>query len=339
LRNWVLSVSSRALLEACGRLGLDTRRILEAAKIEAATVQDPDARISIDRVNALWQTAYELSGDPNLALHAIEVLPFGACRVIDFLASSAPTIGAAVAKVSDYFPLINGLVRLPYAVGDRDVAIALEAPSRPSVITRPYAEYTLAAVFLRTRIATKQRYALIRVEFSHARPADIREHERIFECPVAFGADRCQMVIARAVWDTPRTDSDPTLFAVLDAHARMLLDRLPTGSDIVGRVREALEAELRGRSEARIDCQAARDEPANAAAPTEGRARRLQRDAGRDAVSRGEVLPRSARHRWRGSRLSSRVRRAQLVQPCVQALVRPDAHRIPPSNCRRMTRG
>jgi hypothetical protein len=32
------------------------------------------------------------------------VLPFGAYRVIDFLASSAPTIGAALAKVSDYFP-------------------------------------------------------------------------------------------------------------------------------------------------------------------------------------------------------------------------------------------
>lgn len=241
----VLSVSSRALIEACGRLGLDTRRILKSAKVDAAALQDPDARIPVDKVDALWRAAYELSGDPNLALHAVEVLPFGAYRVIDFLASNAPTIGGAVAKVSDYFPLINGLVRLPYAVGNCDVAVALDAPSRPSAITRPYAEYTLAAVFLRTRVATKQRYALMRVEFSHPRPADISEHERIFECPVSFGAARCQMIIARTVWDTPRTDSDPTLFAVLDTHARMLLDRLPSGPDIVGRVREALETELR----------------------------------------------------------------------------------------------
>src|SRR6185436_12132997 len=103
---------------------------------------------------------YELSNDPNLALHAIEVLPFGAYRVIDFLAVSAPTIGAALAKVSDYFPLINGLVRLPYVLGDDLVTFALEATSDPATITRPYAEYTLAAVFLRTRIATGQQFPL-----------------------------------------------------------------------------------------------------------------------------------------------------------------------------------
>src|SRR5512142_2246100 len=130
----VLSVSSRALLDACARLGLDTREILRAANVNPAAVQDPDARIPIEQVAALWKKAYELSGDPNLALHAVEVLPFGAYRVIDYLGSSAPTVGAALAKVSDYFPLINSVVRLPYTVSDRQVTFAVEAPSRPSVI-------------------------------------------------------------------------------------------------------------------------------------------------------------------------------------------------------------
>jgi AraC-like DNA-binding protein len=242
----VLSVSSRALLDACARLGLDTEQILRAAKLEASTLQDPDARIALEQVDALWQKAYALSNDPNLALHAIEVLPFGAYRVIDFLASSAPTVGAALAKVSDYFPLINEVVRLPYVVGDRHVTYAVESRSRAFAITRPYAEYTLAAVFLRTRAATNQPYRLARVEFSHPPPADISEHERIFECPVGFGATTCQLVLAREAWDMPRTGSNPTLFSVLDAHARMLLDQLPRPDDIVSRVREAIQTELRG---------------------------------------------------------------------------------------------
>jgi AraC-like DNA-binding protein len=245
-RGSVLSVSSRALVDACARLGFDTSQILAAARLDAAALQDPDARIPIEQADALWRKAYELSNDPNLALHAIEVLPFGAYRVIDFLAASAPTVGAAFAKVSDYFPLINGLVRLPYVVGDHHVTFAVEAPSRPAAITRPYAEYTLAAVFLRTRIATNQRFALMRVEFSQPPPPDISEHERIFECPIRFGAETCQLVIARPVWDTPRAGSDPTLFSILETHARMLLDQLPSPSDLVGRVREAIQAELGG---------------------------------------------------------------------------------------------
>jgi AraC-like DNA-binding protein len=234
------------MIDACARLGLDTGRILQAAKLDPATLQDPDARIPLEQVDALWQKAYELSNDPDLALHAIEVLPFGAYRVIDFLASSAPTIGAALAKVSDYFPIVNTVVRLPYSVGDRHVTFGIESPSRPPTITRAYAEYTLAAVFLRTRIATNQNYPLVRVEFSQTRPAAVSEHERIFDCPVRFGADACRLVIARDVWDTPRTGSDPALFSVLDTHARMLLEQVPSPDDIVGRVRKAIDAQLRG---------------------------------------------------------------------------------------------
>ena len=234
------------MLEACARLGLDTEQILQSARLDRATVQDPDARIPIEQSEALWKKAYELSGDPNLALHAIEVLPFGAYKVIDLIATCAPTIGEALAKVSDYFPIIHGFVRLPYTFGDGFVTFAAEAPSRPSTITRPYAEYVLAAVFLRARIATNRNFPLMRIEFRHPRPADIREHERIFECPVVFDAAACQMVIARDVWDTPRTGSDAALFSVLDTHARMLIDQRPGIDDTVGRVRRAIETELSG---------------------------------------------------------------------------------------------
>ena len=242
----VLSVSSRAMIDACARLGLPTSDILQAAGLSPEILEDPDARIPLEQVEKLWAKAYDLSSDPDLALHAVEVVPFGAYRVIDFLASTAPSIGTALAKVADYFPIINAVVRLPYSVADRQVTFGVEAPSRPGTITRPYAEYTLAAVFLRTRIATNQRYPLVRVEFSHPRPADTREHERVFECPVHFGMAACRLVIAREVWDMPRAGVNPALFSVLESHARLLLDRVAAPDGLVAAVRTAIEAELRG---------------------------------------------------------------------------------------------
>jgi AraC-like DNA-binding protein len=242
----VLTVSSRALLEACARLGLDTDQILAAAGVDRSRLADPDARLSNAQASALWRKAFELSKDPDLALHAVEILPQGAYRVLEFLSWNAPTVGEALTKVSHYFPLINSAVRLPITRGDARVTLGIEAPSNPGLITRPYAEYTFAAIYLRTRLTTDEPYRLIEVEFSHPRPEKIREHERIFECPVKFGAPASRMVIAREVWDSPRRGSDPELFTILDAHAKMLLGRLPDDTSQTGRVREAIRAELRG---------------------------------------------------------------------------------------------
>jgi hypothetical protein len=113
------------------------RRFSGRARLDPSVLHDPDARVPIEQVEALWEKAYELFRDPNLALHAIEVLPFGAYRVIGFLASSAATIGIALAKATDYFPVINAEVRLPYAERRRHVTLGIEAPGRPSTLTRP----------------------------------------------------------------------------------------------------------------------------------------------------------------------------------------------------------
>jgi hypothetical protein len=113
----VLTVSSRALLDSCERLGIDIAAVLAAAGVDRSVVDDPDGRLPGDKVRELWRCAYQVSGDSDLALHAAETLRFGAYRVIDYLAASAPTVGIALTQVSAYFPIINSAVRLPLRGG------------------------------------------------------------------------------------------------------------------------------------------------------------------------------------------------------------------------------
>ena len=68
----ILTVSSRALLAACERLGIDTERLLDAAGLTRAVIEDPDGRIAVTQARSLWAAAYAASGDPELSLHAAE---------------------------------------------------------------------------------------------------------------------------------------------------------------------------------------------------------------------------------------------------------------------------
>ena len=242
----VLAVSSRAMVEACGRLGLDTEALMRAAGINRQTLEDPDARLEASTVSALWTKAYELSGDPVLSLHAAEACPLGAYKVIDFIASNAASVGEAIRFSARYFPLINTAIRLPIDESGDPVTFDVEDESGPIGVSRPYVEYCFAAFVLHVRAATGVNASLRSLEFVHRAPPDTTEHERIFGCPVRFEGKHNRLSIDRVVWDTPATGADPGVLQVLTEHADLLLQKLPRGPDLVERARRVLGERLRG---------------------------------------------------------------------------------------------
>ena len=150
----VLTVSSRALIAACERLGIDTEAMLRTVGIQPQTLEDPDARLKNSEAGALWAKAYELSGDPVLSLHVAEACPVGAYKVIDYMATSARTVGEAFRYSARYFPLINTAVRLAIDESGDPVTFDVVGESGPAGVSRPYAEYCLAVFVLHVREGT-----------------------------------------------------------------------------------------------------------------------------------------------------------------------------------------
>ena len=242
----VLTVSSRAMVGACERLGVDTEALLRSVGVSRATLEDPDGRLESNQVGALWAKAYELTGDPVLSLHAAEACPLGAYKVIDYMASNAATVGESFRYAARYFPIINTAVRLVIEESGDPVTFDVEAGTGPASVPRPYAEYCFAAFVLHCRGATGVEFPLRRLTFVHPKPADIREHERIFGCPVQFEAPHNRAEFDRAVWETPARGGQPGVLQVLTEHADHLLEKLPRGPDLVERTRRAIGERLRG---------------------------------------------------------------------------------------------
>lgn len=240
----VLSVASRAVLDACQRLGLDTEALLRAAGLQRELVMDPDARLPADRADALWREAYARASDPQLALHAAVALPFGAYKVLDFVAAHAPTVLEGLRRIARYFPLVDA--RATLSVVDAEPVRVVMA-SESAVVPGPAQEYTLAAIVLRSRASTGVDWPLHAVELAMPGPDDPSEHEEVFGAPVRFHASAPQLLIPRTSAELPVRGADPALLTVLEDHARRLLAELPQGEpQLVTRVRALLREELRG---------------------------------------------------------------------------------------------
>ncbi|MDD9937978.1 MAG: AraC family transcriptional regulator [Myxococcales bacterium] len=241
----VLSVSSRALVDACERLGVDTGAMLDAVGVSRETLDDPDARLEAATASALWTEAYRLSGDPVLSLHAAEACPDGAYKVIDYMAANARTVGEAFLYSTRYFKLINTAISLPIDASGDPITFDIIADRAADDVSRPYAEYCFAAYFLRVKSATAVSFPLQGLQFVQAPPPSTAEHERLFGCPVEFGCKHTRMLIGREAWELPTQVGQPGVLAVLAEHADLLLEKLPTGPDLVERTRKAISERLR----------------------------------------------------------------------------------------------
>jgi AraC-like DNA-binding protein len=242
----VLTVSSRALVAACERLGVDTAALLAAAGVSRAVLDDPDERLPAQQVTVLWRTAYELSNDPVLSLHAAEACPLGAYKVIDYMAYNAHSVGEAFRYGARYFKLINTAITLPIDASGDPISFGIVEDDNPAGVSRPYAEYCFAAFLLHVRAGTGAAFTPARVQFTHQRPADIAEHERVFGCPVEFEARHTRMLIARRAWELPSTRAQAGVLELLAEHADHLLAKLPQRPALVERARKAISARLRG---------------------------------------------------------------------------------------------
>ena len=242
----VATTSSRALLAACGPIGLDPEVLLRAAGLTAAQVEDPDARLPIAAVSALWAAALKESGDPGLGLRVALAVPFGAYRVIDFLAASAPTVGEGLVRVARYFPLINSALAWEITDDGSAKRLALTHPTIPGRLPRPYAEYAVAVTILHCRRASGFDWPLIEVCFAFDAPPSSDAHVRAFGCPARFGGARSEFVIERSTWDTPSRAPSTELLRTLEDHAARMVESLEAKSVVQAQVARLIMEELEG---------------------------------------------------------------------------------------------
>ena len=248
----VAVTSTRAVMEAAARRGVDVGAVLAPHGITGARLRDRHVRLPSAVVLAVWADAARACGEPELPVWAAQELGWGAYRVLDMLAASAATVGQAFEMVSRYFALVHDTIRLPLVASGEGAAMGITAPR--GEIPAPYVDYTLAACVFRVSVAAG-RPLHPAVWRRRAEPADRRAHEQVFGPQLHFGADADRLVFDGALWHAPMPGGDPMLYGVLKRHAEAELASRRDGLaeaelDPLRGVRDVLTSSLpRGRAE------------------------------------------------------------------------------------------
>jgi Arabinose-binding domain of AraC transcription regulator, N-term len=157
------------IVHAASAAGVPRSDLQRATGFDPATAVDPDARISLELEEKLWNEAAQRSDDADFGLHAAEAMRPGMFDVLDYVTRTAPTARAALERLARYNRLEHD-VAVFSIIDAPDVTRVEHAFSVADVQCRHSAEFTLAALVVVGGQITGLPLRARGVEFRHAAP-------------------------------------------------------------------------------------------------------------------------------------------------------------------------
>jgi AraC-like DNA-binding protein len=234
------------ITRAAAAQGVLAEVLCDAVSLDRPVYSDPDQRIPFAQVALLYEKAALLTGDDAFGLHVGEQVDPKAFDVLGYSVINSSTFGEALARLVRYNSIWTNGSTFTVERGSPMTTIVYEYLDESVRERRHDAEMTLAAIAALARMATGADWSASEVSFQHQRPRDTTEHERIFRCPVRFGAEANEFKFSSAALGLPLIKADPGLCIVLDRHAEELLAKYPRTDTLIERLRTIIRNELNG---------------------------------------------------------------------------------------------
>lgn len=237
----------QGLLDYLERQGLPVDKLLVQLKLSPQTLSQRDQRIDAQLYVQLLELGVSTSGDDCLGLHVGESVRPGYYGVLGYLIMSCATLADALHRQARYATLVGNLGHVdladepPRAGVEAQVAHSWQPLLQPS---RQLSEETLAGWMTFGHWISGLQIPPTEVRFQHRAPADTREHQRIFRCPVLFEQADNALVFPKRLLSTPLSQADVQVRSMFDAYADRLLTEIKQGNSVLDQARLLLVEQL-----------------------------------------------------------------------------------------------
>lgn len=249
IQNDTLSVASiNLILFVARQQGVDTNALANAVGITPEQLRDPDGRVFVKQVQALWHEVVAATGDPNIGLKIGELVNPVAIGVLAYVMMHSPTLGKAFDKLCQYQDIVcEGIATTGHLTpSGNQFVLSLRIISSDIIYPQFTLDSELSVYLSAMRALTGLHITADEVRFAYPRPIDTREHERIFApARLSFDANVTEMVLNANLLNLPVLNASPSLSMLFEKHAADLLTKLKAPS-LSSRVKTEIVSLMKG---------------------------------------------------------------------------------------------
>lgn len=238
--------SFNLLLYTAQQRGANPETLIRAVGVDPTLLKDPDARIPIRQIQALWREAIGATGDPYLSLHMGSIINPVSVGILAYVMMHCPTLEKAFVKLCQYQDIVcEGIVTTGQRVGD-EFHLILQITSEDIIFPEHALNSEISIYLSAMRALTGQRVTAKEIRFAYPRPLDTHEHEAVLApAKLVFDATETVLILDAHWLDTPVLNANPNLFPLFERHADELLGKLRTPA-LTARVKQEIVALLKG---------------------------------------------------------------------------------------------
>ncbi len=230
------------LLDFASSRGGDRSVMAVRAGVDERTLENPDNRLALERYVALLRVAKVMTDDPALALHFSEEIGISQVSIVGLVMEASATMGEAFLQLQRYGRLAADFEDIAdgprFELCHRSGKLFMVDRMRRANAVPELTEIAFGSLVCGPRRFLSQPHVLA-VHVTYAAPAYAAEYERIFQCPVHFGADWNALELHPEITGWEVAQAPRYVFGVLTKHAEGLLNDMEAVKTLKGRV-EAL---------------------------------------------------------------------------------------------------
>jgi AraC-like DNA-binding protein len=217
----VRAASLTGFFVVADELRLNVAPLLRRWGLSRTMMSDPEQVLPARSVVHLLEDSAEASGCPTFGLRMSEHRQLSDIGLVSLLIVHQPTLGEALDVLSEYRNRINSNLTLQIERHDESIFLREHFALHPPLVSRQVNDLALGVLYKLCRAVMPAQWRAHCVSLSYERPgpADRAIYERLFDCPLQFGADFDGIVIDKA--DIERRN--PLSDMALASHARELI--------------------------------------------------------------------------------------------------------------------
>ncbi|MEE1864835.1 AraC family transcriptional regulator [Pseudomonas auratipiscis] len=221
----VRAASLTNYLEVSRHLGLNPHALLAQVGLSAALLDDPNQRLAVTSVITLLEESARVSGCETFGLRMAELRQLSDFGEISLLLSHQRTLRDALQVIVQYRHLLNDALAIHIEEAGKTVIIREEVVSDLPHRGRQATELAIGVMLRLCAALLGAHWRPISANFTHAAPADLAIHRRIFGCKLLFGSEFNGIVCPAADLDT----ANPLANEAMARLAQRYLDTLAGG--------------------------------------------------------------------------------------------------------------